>query len=53
VVDLVSGAGATGTITTDLPGTTTYICPQMHLSVGGTSSVIGVAIMGLYIETDY
>jgi len=53
VTDLVSGAVATGTITTNLPTTSTLLAPRGWMSVGGTSSVIGIALMGLYIETDY
>jgi Protein of unknown function (DUF2793) len=53
VTNLVSGAVATGTITTDLPTTTALLAPYGYISVGGTSSVIGFATMGLYIETDY
>jgi hypothetical protein len=53
VTNLVSGAVATGTVTTDLPSTTTLINPYSYMSVGGVSSVIGFATMGLYIETDY
>jgi hypothetical protein len=53
VTNLVSGAVATGTITTDLPTTSTLLTPYGYMSVGGTSSVIGLATMGLYIESDY
>lgn len=53
VTNLVSGAVATGTVTTDLPTTTTLINPYSYMSVGGVSSVIGFATMSLYIETDY
>lgn len=53
VTNLVSGAVATGTITTDIPSTTQLLTPYGYISVGGTSSVIGFATMGLYIESDY
>jgi hypothetical protein len=53
VTDLVSGAVATGTVTTDLPATSQLLVPYNYMSVGGTSSVVGIAIMGLYIESDY
>lgn len=53
VTDLATGAVATGTITTNLPSTTTLLAPRGWMSVGGTSSVIGVALMSLYLETDY
>lgn len=53
VTNLVSGAVATGTVTTDLPSTTTLVNPFSYMSVGGVSAVIGFATMSLYIETDY
>ena len=53
VTNLVTGAVATGTVTTDLPSNSTLINPYSYMSVGGVSSVIGFATMGLYIETDY
>lgn len=53
VTNLVTGAVATGSMTTDLPSGTTLLAPRGWMSVGGTSSVIGIALMGLYIETDY
>lgn len=53
VTDLATGAVATGTVTSDLPSTSTSLTPIIHMSVGGTSSVIGIAVMGVYIETDY
>ena len=53
VTDLVSDAVATGTVTTDLPATSQLLVPYNYMSVGGTSSVVGIAIMGLYIESDY
>jgi len=53
VTDLVTDAVATGSISTDVPTATTLLVPRGDMSVGGTSSVIGIALMGLYIETDY
>lgn len=53
VTNLVSGAVVTGTITTDIPTASTLLTPYSYMSVGGTSSVIGFATMGLYIESDY
>jgi hypothetical protein len=52
VTNLVTGEVATGTVTTDLPSITTLLTPYGYMSVGGTSSVIGFATMGLYIESD-
>jgi hypothetical protein len=53
VTDLVTGAVATGTVTTDLPGTSTALNPYGIMSVGGTSSVTGICLFSLYLETDY
>jgi len=53
VTDLVSGAVGTGTVTTDIPATSLLLTPYNYMSVGGTSSVAGIAVMGLYIESDY
>ena len=50
VTDLVSGATASGTITTDLPSTTTLLAPRGWMSVGGTSSVIGMAVNTVYLD---
>lgn len=53
VTDLATGDVASGTLTSNLPATSTLLAPRGWMSVGGTSSVIGIALMGLYIETDY
>jgi hypothetical protein len=53
ITNLNSGAVATGTVTTDLPTATTALNPYSALSVGGTSSVIGICLFSLYVETDY
>jgi hypothetical protein len=53
VTNLVTGAVATGTVTTDLPSTTTALNPYSAISVGGTSSVVGICLFSLYVETDY
>lgn len=44
VLNRSTGAVATGTITTNLPATATYLTPHVWASVGGTSSVIGAGI---------
>ena len=44
---------ASGTISTDLPSSTTLLAPHAYRSVGGTSSIIGLTLMSLYVETDY
>ncbi len=53
ITDLVSGAVATGTVTTDLPATSQLLSHYNYMSVGGTSSVVGIAVMGIAMETDY
>jgi hypothetical protein len=46
-------AQASGTITTNLPAVTTLLSPRVWCSVGGTSSVIGVALFGTQIGLEY
>lgn len=41
------------TITTNLPAADTLLNWQIWTSVGGTSSVVGVSVASIYIETDY
>lgn len=41
---------ATGTLTTDIPTGTTALAPRAYASVGGTSSVVGLAFGGLVSE---
>jgi hypothetical protein len=53
VTDMATGAVASGAITTNMPSTATLLAPRGWMSVGGTSSVIGIALMGLYVESDY
>lgn len=49
----VTGVAASGVITTNMPTNTTLLAPRGWMSVGGTSSVIGIALMSGYIESDY
>jgi hypothetical protein len=53
VTDLLTNAVATGTISTDLPASTLFLAPRGWASVGGTSSVIGIALRVCEIESDY
>ncbi|MGL4232705.1 MAG: hypothetical protein ACRCWJ_15175 [Casimicrobium sp.] len=53
VEDLGTGAVATGSITTDLPAAATLLAPSGYCSVGGTSSVVGLALAQLYIESEF
>lgn len=50
VTDIVNGYVAQGTISSDLPGTSQLLTPKVWMSVGGTSSVIGVALMSVYLD---
>lgn len=51
--NLTTDVVAEYTASSSLPADTTLLAPRLYFSVGGTSSVIGAAHMGLYIETDY
>jgi hypothetical protein len=51
--DLSNGTTASGTVTTAIPAVNTLMSPRGYCSAGGTSSVIGIALSSLYIETDY
>lgn len=54
ITNLNTGAVATGTVTTDLPPTTTALNPYAYMSTGtATVNVIGMCLFGLFIETDY
>lgn len=54
VTDLGTGAVASGTVTgTDVPAVTTLLAFRGYSSVGGTSSVTGIALADMYIETDF
>ena len=50
--DLVTGAVAAGEITTNLPTGTQPMRFAVAASVGGTSSVVGVSMAQVYLETD-
>lgn len=52
-LDLVNDLEASGTITTNIPSTTTGMVPYAYTSVGGTSSVTGITMYGTYIWTYY
>jgi len=47
VIELISGAVASGTVTTDLPSTSTYVAPVSYTSVGGVSSTVS-HVLGNY-----
>lgn len=52
VTNMGTGDVVTGTATTTLPAATTLLAIRGWQSVGGTSSVIGLSLINLYIETD-
>lgn len=51
VTRLSTGAKATGTVTTDLPLTSTFRNGLIAASAGGTSSVVGVKLFDFSVET--
>lgn len=52
--ELSSGSTTSGTVTGGtLPPTSMLLTPRGWLSVGGTSSAIGISLMGLYVESEY
>jgi hypothetical protein len=51
--DLTSSVSVSGTVTTNIPTVNTLLSPRGYCSAGGTSSVIGIALSSLYLETDY
>jgi hypothetical protein len=50
---LSDGLTFSHTITTSLPAVTQLLTWQMWNSVGGTSSVVGLSVASIYIETDF
>lgn len=52
-IELGSSNVASGEITTNLPAATSIVRPSIAASVGGVSSVIGITVASVYIETDY
>lgn len=53
VVNVVTGAVASGLATTNIPAAATAMGPRGWISVGGTSSVIGITFCQCTIESDY
>ncbi len=51
--NLITNAAARGTIFVNLPSATTLLAPRGWMSVGGTSSVIGISLMSAYLESDF
>lgn len=52
VTDLSTNTKVRGELTSDLPLLSTLLAPRIWASVGGTSSVIGVTLVSLYLESD-
>lgn len=51
-MDISTGISASGTFGADMPAADTLLAPRGWMSAGGTSSVIGIALMLGYISTD-
>lgn len=51
LTDVNTGNSASGTISTDLPAATTMLAPRVWMSVGGTSSVIGIAFYDMWLKS--
>ena len=52
--DLASGGSTvSGSVNTDIPAVNTLLAARGWMSVGGSSSVIGIALKSLYLESDY
>jgi len=52
VTRLNTGDVASGTISTDLPASTTLLGPQLMRNNGATALAVGIDLVSLYIETD-
>lgn len=50
VTNLITGDVTSGTQTTDLPIVSGLLAPRLWMSVGGTSSVIGMALGNVYLD---
>ena len=53
VTNLTTGNRVTGTISTDLPASTTFLCWHGYMNNGGTAAAVQFDIMRVYTETDY
>lgn len=50
LTDLVTGAVASGSVNTNIPGGADLISPRLWMSAGGVSSSVGVAMQSIYTE---
>lgn len=48
-----NGTIADGTVSSDLPATTTFLTPHLYMNNGGTAAACSFDCGGLYLETDY
>ena len=53
VENMITNAVAEGEVTTDLPATNQLLAPYSYVSVGGVSSVVGIAVALIYLESDF
>ena len=53
IENLVSGVATSGTISTDLPASTTLLGIQGWTNNGATGLAVGIDLINCYIETDY
>lgn len=51
VTDLNSGTSVSGSVSSDLPANTLFLGGRGYMSVGGTSSVIGIALIKMSIKS--
>lgn len=51
LTNLNTGATASGSVSSDLPANTVFLAGRGYMSVGGTSSVIGIALIKQYIKS--
>lgn len=52
IIDLATGSKYMNSQSTDIPSNTTLLSSRGYHSVGGTSSVVGFTLFGLYVESD-
>lgn len=52
IARLDTGVETSGTISTDLPSTTTFLTHHEHMSSGNTASAVQLEVMRVYLESD-
>lgn len=53
LVDEVSGAVFEQEITADLPATTQFLSPRLHMHNGATAAAVAFDCAGIFLETDF